>query len=171
MSMKKFFLIFLITIFCVSFFTLGYNKISLGIQSQKWPSVKGQVQKSEIEKSVSSSHSHSGGGKRRSSTGSSTCFSLLVEYLYDVNGQKYTSNTITYKGMDGSEKGALKLKQKYPAGSDVFVYYNPNKPKQSVLEPGSDYVGYLLMIFSLVLGLVAFFSLRKFDFNKKVPNQ
>ena len=53
-------------------------------------------------------------------------------YEYEVGGIKYSSNTIAYTHI----RKASENKEKYRVGLNVSVYYNPEKPKMSVLEPG-----------------------------------
>lgn len=49
------------------------------------------------------------------------------------------------------------IRDKYPIGSTVKVFYNPGNPEESVLEPGASGSSYAFVILIGVGALVAFF--------------
>lgn len=58
-----------------------------------------------------------------------------VEYTYMVNGQEFTGKRIWF----GEARALLPsasagVAERYPEGGEVMVYYNPDKPRDSVLE-------------------------------------
>ena len=59
---------------------------------------------------------------------------------------------------------AENLLEKYKPGDEVKVYYNPNNPKDSVLEPGISFGMMLMPMLGLVvivcgiLGVIIFFK-------------
>lgn len=63
---------------------------------------------------------------------------LDFSYQYSVNGRVYSgkrpffANSYKKLGRDKTNE----LINKYPEGQEIEVYYNPSKPKMSVLEPG-----------------------------------
>lgn len=84
-----------------------------------WPSTKGTVTVSE----------------RRAARKTSGVW--RVEYTYRIAGQEYTSTTYAYDPMpiQGQEE-VLRHIAKYPVGSVVDVYFDPENPSDAVLRPG-----------------------------------
>ncbi|HJS20088.1 MAG TPA: DUF3592 domain-containing protein [Anaerolineales bacterium] len=90
-------------------------------QAASWPSTLGNVTLSMIQ-------------MRSSSEGGSTAYPV-VHYAYQVMGQPYEGNKVM-PGMEVGGSGARKVVDRYPAGSQVMVYYNPEKPSEALLERG-----------------------------------
>jgi hypothetical protein len=116
-----------------------------------WPSTMGTVTQSRIQ-------------MRSSSEGGSTAYPL-VEYAYQVMGQAY-QNTKVMPGPDIGGSGARKVVDRYPAGAQVMVYYNPQKPSEALLErsmPGAMKIFWIILIildvFLCGLGAVLMFTL------------
>ena len=60
-----------------------------------------------------------------------------VRYRYTVEGQTYTGDRLRAAPVSaGSRNGAERMLAAYPQGAVVRVYYNPQNPAESVLEPG-----------------------------------
>lgn len=62
-----------------------------------------------------------------------------VVYEYEVNGQNYKSELIRagdkfLRIQTGGSRTAYDIVDKYPEGSAVTVYYNPQNPSEAVLE-------------------------------------
>jgi hypothetical protein len=89
-------------------------------QAGNWPSAMGTVIFSTVE-------------IRRSSEGSSSY--PVVHYTYQVMGQPHRGNKIM-PGPAVGGLGAHKIVERYPAGAQVMVYYDPNNPSDAVLERG-----------------------------------
>jgi hypothetical protein len=119
----------LIVIGSICFSALLVDGILLGIifatrrgveKAANWSSTMGTVTFSTVE-------------RRRS--GDSTASYPVVHYTYQVMGQLLQGRRI----MPGPETGgswAHKVVQRYPAGAQVMVYYDPNNPSDAVLERG-----------------------------------
>ena len=112
--------------------TLYY--IPEGIFSKRWPSVEGEITKSE-RSSYSSSATES--------------FSApVIEYSYTINGKEYKSDRIKIgvQSISSSDRDwAERTIEKYSLGKKVMVYYNPLLPTSAVLETGLN-----LRLFSLL---------------------
>jgi hypothetical protein len=119
----------LIVIGSICFSALLVDGILLGIifaarrgvtKSANWSSTMGTVTFSTVE-------------RRRS--GDSTASYPVVHYTYQAMEQAYQADRI----MPGPSVGgswAHKVVQRYPAGAQVMVYYDPNNPSDAVLERG-----------------------------------
>jgi len=80
-----------------------------------------------------------------------------VQYHYTVNAVDYTSERISFQppmGIPGYDTG--QFSEKYKAGNEVKVFYDPNNPRQSYLEnhpsltiPIAHLVAYLIFVFIL----------------------
>jgi hypothetical protein len=66
-----------------------------------------------------------------------TTYSAKVDFEYQVGGQKYRGNRISYATrFTSGRKAARNTVRRYPRGKQVTVYYSPAKPAAAVLEPG-----------------------------------
>ena len=88
--------------------------------SRQWPSTTGIVLKTDVE-----IIKYEG-----------SC-QPIVTYEYQVAGKSYTGNKITLtQGSQPFIPLAKKCLSSYPESTELKVYYNPNKPEDSVLIPG-----------------------------------
>ena len=145
----------LIVVGSICFSTLLIDGILLAIilvarrgvaKAANWSSTMGTVMSSTIV------------WRRRSKGGSVAYPSILYNYL--VMGSPYQGSSIT-PGMAVGGSGAHKVVERYPAGAQVLVYYDPNNPSDAVLERGMpDYIKWLwitivlVTIFLFALGIV-----------------
>ncbi len=102
--------------------------------TEKWPTVQGVITASELGKSTNSE--------------GTDMYSANVYYDYTVNDRQYSSSGITMadgsSSMKNSEVNKLK---KYAEGTSVTVYYDPEFPGSTVLEPGAGFwLGLLLRL-------------------------
>ena len=85
----------------------------------------------------------------------STSYVLDITYTYKVLGQNYESNQFSF-GSEGTgydtRKKAEGTLAKYPTGSQVTIYHNPNNPQQAVLERKYDSTGAILAVIVGILG-------------------
>ena len=179
--MKKFllwsFILFLIVGgLAASFF--GWRSVIRSLASSDWPSVDGKIIESRVEE------------KKVQRTGSGTNKTPLnqkryqpkVDYTYSVNDKSFKGSRISYSdhGYLGKSKkitimgvtryssnadakaGAQKIAKKYPKGKKVTVYYMPDNPSESLLEPGFSYkvfawpiCGFVLLVIGGVIAWLA----------------
>ncbi len=115
------------------FFLVGMALVFAGIrtyrksdESLSWPTTTGTIQVSEV----------------RRTSGANNEFHSYVEYQYSVLGTDYVSHTVTFGELAGFQDTKKSIAQKtvnrYPAGSTVTVYYDPQDPKKAVLQRGGD---------------------------------
>lgn len=97
----------------------AFTVLKRGKDSKSWPYVVGNIIESEVV--------------RYSATSSRRDF--LVRYEYEVSDRLYNGNKATlYTLMHKSE--CEELAYKFPIGTSVNVYYNPNSPFEAVLVTG-----------------------------------
>jgi hypothetical protein len=99
-----------------------------GTASMHWPTVPGQIQQSVVQY-------HSGDGGR---------YSPWIQYGFTVAGQRYQCDMITYRSLPTDRAAAESYVERYPPGSPVHVFYDPESPDVAVLEPGADRRSYLI---------------------------
>ena len=133
----------------IGFVFLILNVIFLGIiffmrrrmaTVSQWPSTMGTVNASYLE-------------RRHSSSESGSTNYPVVQYAYQVGGQLYQGMKIA-PGPEVGGTGAGKVVERYPAGAQVMVFYNPQNPSEAVLEtkaPAQWLMWLLLVIFDCAL--------------------
>jgi hypothetical protein len=118
----------LFTVGSICFSALLFDGIFLAIilytrqkvkQAANWPSTMGTVVFSTIQ-------------WRRGSKGGSVAYPS-INYTYQVGGNAYESNKVM-PGMESGGTGAHKVVERYPAGAQVMVYYDPQDPSKALLE-------------------------------------
>lgn len=124
-------------LFASLFIWIGIDQVQKATASEEWPSVQGTVRSSGVREETSSS------GSRRSS---STTYHASVVYDYQVGGQAYQGERISYGEYGTGDSGrAQKIAAGYPEGAEVRVYYQPDDPQESVLEPGTGGVPWFFL--------------------------
>src|SRR5438552_1499590 len=114
-----------------AFFLLIFAAINIirALQAQNWPTAPGVVISSYM------------GSSRSSDSG--TSYRAVVQYQYQVADRAYTGDRLAFgsRNMYGGYGGAQRTLQRYPAGTQLQVRYDPNKPQNSVLEARSSLSG------------------------------
>jgi len=120
--------------------------------SFNWPSVQGQITKSQ--------------SKYQASQESSGTYTVDFEYKYSVNGKDYVGHEPSFSlfdafpGINRGELAANELVDSYPANTSTTVYYDPSDPQSAVLKRGSTPGLYYLLVFStFVLAVNLFYAL------------
>ena len=93
----------------------------------------------EIVKAKASVNWHSTEGKIIASEvklSSADGYNADIVYAFSVSETVYTGKRVTYGDYSSDCSHAYHLVSRYPEGTIVTVYYNPDKPKECVLEPG-----------------------------------
>jgi len=132
----------------------GKKMLATAKESANWPYVQGKVISSEMEVR-----------KETDDDGTSVTYSAEVMFEYEVAGVLYSANRVSFGQYSSGAPGlARKILSRYPAGKVVNVYYKPDAPEVSVLEPGVTFSTYLVLIGGLVF--VFFGGLFLFVVNK-----
>jgi hypothetical protein len=118
---------------------LGFWRYYFGIKSKSWPVTDGVI--------------ISGKSEYHANPSAVNGYIPNIEYRYKVNDKNYTSTRINFSLNEsaGNKANAANILNKYRNGSEVKVYYNPNKPEQSVIETGNNNVHFFL---TMTLGVV-----------------
>jgi len=125
---------FLKRIFPPVFAAVGVGMLVIGViglrqaaASRDWPTTQGVIVSSAVER------------VRRNDPdrGFTTTFHARISFNYSVGGEPYTGDRVGF-GDYGSNTNhhARSVVRQYPVGSQVTVYYDPNRPQSSLLEPG-----------------------------------
>ena len=82
-----------------------------------------------------------------------------VQYTYTVDDKKYDGDVVRLRGNTKDSKGAAgKIVNKYPVEAEVEVFYDEDDPSDAMLEPGADFVSYVIMISPLVFAAIFGFA-------------
>lgn len=122
---------------------IGYQEVKGAFASSNWPFVYGTITHSEVkitEERVSGS----------TTTKRNYSYQPEIKYEYYLDGMPLIGERVRFGGVSNRQI-AENLVGIYKPGDEVQVYYNPDNPKDSVLEPGISF-GMLLMP---MLGLAA----------------
>jgi hypothetical protein len=107
-------------------------------QSLSWPSVQGEMVRSELVQRTTGS----------GVSGNSTTYRAEVEYNYQVRARSYRGDKVCI-GVDvgtGSLNRGEERGERYPVKSPVTVYYNPDNPQEACLERKVDAPFFLYLI-------------------------
>jgi hypothetical protein len=118
---------------------LSYGVLN-GVRALAYPSTVGTVTVSKIEKKISSD-------------GDDT-YLPVVEYDYQVGGQKLHSGRIHSLNLSGMHSSARETIRRYPKGKLVQVYYHPAHPEQALLERGIQPLHLFLAMFMTPFNLI-----------------
>ena len=134
----------IILIVGVGFNVWGFHIKSKSAASESWPSVNGEIIKSNVHKSLGNS------SNRHKRT-----YKPVVEYKYSVDETEYTNNRIDFSSVTiqyNKEHKAKRVIAPYPPGKKLAVFYDPIDPKDSVLKKGA--VAGTSWAFLIGLGLI-----------------
>src|SRR5436309_2450806 len=88
-------------------------------EAESWPTAPGKITKSEL---LTEFHG-------------SVSYKASIEYEYSINGTQHTSNKVRTRGISTKHRSDVaQLVEKYRAGQQVPVYYNPSNPAEGYLE-------------------------------------
>lgn len=126
--------------FCVVYF-FGLPIVTQAKASLEWPQVSGVITSSKVQ-------------SRRDDDG--TSYSSEVTYDYTVDGEKMSGETVYFGDYvsSSSRSMASKTVRKYPVGKEIQVYYSPESPDECVIEPGTTWSSYFVLILGSIFGVV-----------------
>ena len=139
---------------------LGVRDIMGGMKSRSWPTTDGYVNSATIQKHYPSTSDHT-----RTPT-----YTPKVYYEYTVDGKKYTAHRVSFSGATGGKYGdAEEVVNRYPVGSKITVYYDPDNRAESVLEPGFVWTSLIMALAGLVFLGVAAILFRAYVTQRESP--
>ena len=108
--------------------------------SSGWPTTQGKITSSTI-------------GVSTDEDGST--YHADINYQYVINDHWITADIVNF-GEYGSDDPdhAGDIVDKYPVGKVVSVYYDPERPKTAVLEPGLTWSSYFILIMGIIFIIV-----------------
>ncbi len=118
-----------------------------GMKAKNWPTAQGKVVSSRVTTNIS----------RDSDGDRSTTYGAEINYRYEVDGYEYSGDRRSFADYSSSNRRrAEKIIARFAPGAEVDVYYRPDDPEKSVLEPGINLVSVLFLLLPaifLVVGL------------------
>lgn len=106
----------------------GSDQVWTAWSARAWPTVEGEVVHSRL-----------------------TGRAFDVRYRYTVDGAALESRRVHVGQFSGLEGYARAIAARYPTGSPVLVYYDPDEPSSAVLEHRVPWTSLLLTVIGVVL--------------------
>lgn len=131
-----------------------YNEVKDLQTSKQWPITTGVVTESDIYSRKSYGAYDSGETV------------AAVSYSYTVGVESYSGDLYSRAFVFTSKQ--KRLINKYPQGSQITVYYHPEKPDLSIVEPGLNISALMMVASLLMLGLGIRFLIEEFIFVFKI---
>ncbi|MDG1132428.1 MAG: DUF3592 domain-containing protein [Opitutales bacterium] len=168
--MKRFwlwsFILLLLAGGCAASF-FGWRAVMRSLASSGWPSTNGKIIDSRVEEEKVR---RTGSGTNKTPLNQKR-YQPKIDYTYSVNDKSFNGTRISYSdhGYLGKSKSvtvigvtryssnanakasAQKIAKKYHKGKKVTVFYMPDNPGESVLEPGFTYKVFAWPICGIVL--------------------
>jgi hypothetical protein len=124
--------------------------INRGKKSRNWPTTEATVISTEVEEK-----------HKYDEDGESVYYYPRVHYDYRVGGQVYQG--FKYKLLEASmsKRKAIEFISNFIPGDKLTVYYDPEKPTESVMQPGEQKYLYVFLVIGIgviVLSLVKLFT-------------
>lgn len=122
----------------MTFMLLMFRRLPKSFSSRRWPQVSGRI----IANETSS----------RPGAYGMTMYVPVVSYRYNVKGQEYQSNSLTFLGTSGGFGGTgfkwqmARLLDALIPDTPVNVFVNPKDPTDAVLFPGVHWSQYAALI-------------------------
>ena len=116
---------------------VGGIMLMKALSSADWPTVLGRITSSKL-----ASREETGSSSAGSTT---TVYYADVRYTYIVEEKTYGGKKVSFDEVSSNNPVyAREVVNSYPAGKEVSVHYNPDKPGDTVLEAGAEWTSYLL---------------------------
>ena len=105
-----------------------------GYRTLNYRAIQGVVRECRIEKTRSFYHTYL---ERRRSRRNEFNYELVIAYNYFVDGTAYVGNRVSLiNAWNRPDLGRNAIVSRFPKGTVVKVYFDPDKPEESVLIPG-----------------------------------
>ncbi len=117
-----------------------------GERSAKWRTTQGRIVASDVR-----SEGYAVTGEVEGGATEMQIWRPRVRYEYEVDRRVYVGSRVSFGGWRPTWGGAEEVADSYPAGSTCTVYYDPDDPGNSVLEPGAANASVLELFLGLGL--------------------
>jgi hypothetical protein len=130
----------------------GVRKTRMVKDSKSWPTVTGKVLFSHLHREKTSIE------VAESAWIKADIYEARIAYQYSVFGTKYTSHKVCLSPIRNVDQleDAKKIIDKYPADSNVTVYYDPTNPSRAILESRDEDIIYAYRQAIALLGFGTF---------------
>ena len=98
--------------------------------SASWPSTKGEIISSEIERAIFTPD------RKRGTAHRPRYYVFKARYQYEVDGETYNSKRVSFLSTYISREKYSDIRDKYAASKTIDVFYNPDAPSEAVLIKG-----------------------------------
>ncbi len=129
----------------VVFFGLGVIFVAVGIDgyrdgqaTKSWPTTTGHVISADVQEKVETRRDMNDRPRTERT------YTPAVRYEYTVGAQTYLGHRVKADDYGGGADRAYGIVNRYPAGTTLTVFYDPDDPDQAVLETGADTSGVYL---------------------------
>lgn len=115
--------------------------------SESWPTTSGVITHSEIQQSESDG---------------TTMYAANINFDFTVDNKSYSGDRISLSSGNATTSSIREVKKEllqYQLGANVTVYYDPEFPKNAVLQPGADFFTYIVKYAPFLLGFIGFLML------------
>ena len=137
-----------------AFFLLGAGLAVFGFVQRKkakttetWPAAGGSIVSSRLDQNTRTE-------RRDGHSYTSTSYTPIVEYTYEVGGKTYQGNKVFPGASMSYDHGTAQgIVNRYQPGAAVTVHYDPTDPTQAVLETKSK-GGNLFLILGAVFAVL-----------------
>jgi len=131
---------------------VGVGMVREARASRHWPRTTGTIIASHIA------------ARQQSPYDAELANRALLEYQYQVNGQSYLNSQINLADKPDAVEWTT-LRERYPVGQKVSVYYDPANPQQAVLEHDTSnrLIWSIALLFVIALGMPVFALLLVFN--------
>ena len=135
------------------------HRIFQAARSNRWPSVIGELDSSDLKEAVYRGRQIGGGPDE------AAAWTVNFKYRYTVADKEYQGSRVTYSDSVNKTMRALrKLQDKYQGKAQIQVYYNPKNPNKSLLVPGLSLFNFTPLITSVLFVLAGIF-IQTYDFS------
>ena len=118
----------------------GFRDLQLAQASPQWPQAQGVIEQSQVAESK---------------TKGKTNYYADIRYQYDVGGTVHSSDRVAFGGYQSPDRAPHEaVVARYPVGSAVTVFYQPEAPELAVLEPGASGSSWIMPGFGVAFAVV-----------------
>ncbi len=130
--MRYFAIIFMMFGMIALFF--GVRSAAEGLAARNWPTAQGRMLQARVTEF------------RTAKNIRIARLCLDLDYLYMVGDKIYEGHRLNSGWRCfGSQEHVREILARYPSGKELKVYYNPDNPALSMLEPGLDWTVFFLL--------------------------